>query len=990
MMQARLGMLSVTYGCWSALVSIGLACVAAGWLAPWDVVNSLSRATEPSPAAPAGSTHWAFVPPRRPPLPAVRHHDWPRNPLDVFVLARLENLGWEPGREAPREQLIRRITLDLTGLPPSPEEVDAFLADGAPDAYERLVARLLASPRFGEHLAVPWLDLARYADTHGYHADSHRDMWLWRDWVVEALNANMPFDQFTVEQVAGDLLPHATVAQRVASGFHRNTMLNAEEGALPDEYLAEYVAERVSTTATTWLGLTLGCARCHEHKYDPFTQADFYRLFACFHNVPEQGLDGRQGNAAPKLTVATPAQQWQLDEFELRLRELGEQLEARRDLMATRREAWSRELAEGYRSEPPPEAARYWALDETAGVELHAADGSVAGRWQGTPQWLAAGKHGGAALFDGNSSAVLVLPAAADQPPDEQGQAFALWVFPTTRDAMTLMTFAADAGSVRRLVVEIQNGRPQVWCERRGGEVAGWLQAPAPLAQRKWQHLVINVLPEPTADEKGQSLSLQWFVQGTAVAGARVDRPAPEVSDTSRGWRLGGGAGRGFRGLLDDVRWLPRALTAAEAAALAGTDPIAQILAVPAARRTQGQWDSLLEHYLTRWDAAYGQAVAEQRRLRDAQSQLRASLATTMVMEERQPPRATFVLARGDYRSPGQQVWPDTPAVLPPWPPDAPRNRLGLARWLVDPRHPLTARVTVNRYWQAHFGVGLVRTSEDFGVRGEPPTHPELLDWLAVEFIESGWDIKRLQALIVTSATYRQTSHVPASAFTRDPENHWLGRFPRVRLPAESIRDSALFAAGLLQERLGGPGVFPYQPPGLWEELAYDAEKYTAQRYVQSHGAELYRRSLYTFWKRTSPPPALAIFDAPNRETCLARRGRSNTPLQALVLMNDPTFVEAARGLAERTLRQERAPNERLRRMFRRLVGRSPSAEETQWLQDLRLGLEQEYGADDQAAEQLLRVGESPASAQLPAGELAVWTALASTLMNLDESISRP
>jgi hypothetical protein len=668
------------------------------------------------------TSHWSFVRPQRPALPAVKREAWVRNAIDDFVLARLEREGMEPSTEADRTTLIRRVTLDLTGLPPTLAEVDAFLADRSLDAYEAVVYRLLNSARYGERMALDWLDAARFADTHGYHIDSGRDMTAWRRWVIDAFNRNLPFDQFTVEQMAGDLLPGATTEQRIASGFNRNNMINFEGGAVPEEYHTAYIVDRVNTTATVWLGLTVGCAQCHDHKFDPITQKQYYQLFAFFHNVPENGLDGSRGNAVPVLRLPTSEQRRQMEDSAAAIREVEKQVK---------------------------------------------------------------------------------------------------------------------------------------------GQKAG----------------------------------------------------SPELKELN------------------------------------------EKLAV----------------------------------LRKTQNRIANGVATAMVMEEMSKPRDTFLLVRGQYDKHGEKVTAGVPSSLPPLPAGAPANRLGLARWLVDPEQPLTARVIVNRYWQMYFGTGLVKTAEDFGSQGELPSHPELLDWLATEFIRSGWNVKAMQRLIVTSATYRQASRVTADKLARDPENRLLARAPRLRLPAEFIRDQALAIGGLLYGPLGGASVSPYQPPGLWEELMSreDGANWSAQKYVQSHGHDLYRRTMYTFWKRTSPPPTLATFDAPDRETCTVRRARTNTPLQALVLLNDPTYVEASRKLAERMMTVAATVDGRIGFAFRLATARPPTAAE---LTILRRVFEEQhalYRRQPDAAAKLLDVGESMRDQHLDRAELAAWSAVASVILNLDETVTR-
>jgi hypothetical protein len=716
--------------------------------------------------------HWAFVAPVRPPLPVVKQAGWARNEIDAFVLALLEARGMTPSSEADRATLIRRLSLDLTGLPPTPEEVDAFLADVSPGAYESVVDRLLASPHYGERMALDWLDAARYADTHGYHRDGGRDMTAWRGWVIDAFNRNLPFDRFTVEQLAGDLLPGATVEQRIASGFNRNHLINIETGAVPEEYHAAYVIDRVNTTATVWLGLTAGCAQCHDHKFDPLTQAEYFGLFAFFNNVPENGIDGAGGNAVPLMKLASAEQQQNLD-----------------------------------------------------------------------------------ALAAAISEAEAKLSAAA-------------------------------------------------------GEID--------VAQAEWEK--------------------------AAAAGS----PVPPAN-------------------------------------------VVAALAVAADQRSDAQKAELRAHYRAEISPVAQTLGGELARLQKERGDLDAGIPTTMVMQELPQRRETFVLLRGQYDQKGPAVSAGVPAVLPALPPGAPADRLALARWLVDPANPLTARVTVNRLWQSLFGTGLVKTSEDFGTQGEPPTHPELLDWLAVEFREGNWDVKRLLKRIVTSATYRQSSVITPAALAADPECRLLGRFPRRRLPAELIRDGALAASGLLDRRIGGASVMPYQPERLWEELTSreaDMNNFTAQSYVQSHGPDLYRRSMYTFWKRTVPPPQLSTFDAPDRETCTVRRPRTNTPMQALVLLNDPTYVEAARKLAERVMRDGGLTDDgRVAFAFRLPLARAPRTEESAVLKALFAEQLAHYRRDTEAARRLFAVGESPADPALDPAELAAWATVASVILNLDETV---
>ena len=692
--------------------------------------------------------HWAYLAPVRPEVPAVSNAVWPKNDIDRFVLARLEKEGLAPAAEADRFTLIRRLSLDLTGLPPTRAEAEAFLADTSPHAYDKLVDRLLASPHYGERMAIDWLDAARYADTNGFQVDRDRENWPWRDWVIAAFNANMPFDRFTIEQLAGDLLPEPTRAQRIATGFHRNHMLNEEGAIIAEEFLAELTGDRVETTATVWLGQTFNCCRCHNHKFDPLTQADFYALKAFFNNVNESGIGNYEAhirvNAPPFLKIPTPEQEATLADLSARIAAAGRNLEA----------------AKAERTARGDEAARGDAPDSVAAV----------------------------------------------------------------------------------------------------------------------------------------------------------------------------------------------------------SDPV---------------------------------AVAEQelQRARQAHGDFEHSIPTALVMEELPTPRQTFILNRGSYMTPGEEVTAATPGVLPPMDADLPRNRLGLAAWLVAPDNPLTARVTVNRHWQALFGTGLVATTEDFGSQGSPPSHPELLDWLAVEFRDSGWDVKRLIRLIVTSATYRQQSALPPGLEQRDPQNRLLARGPRFRLQAEFVRDQSLAAAGLLVPRIGGPSVKPYHPPGLYEQVVNQKDNPEAT-YEQGTGPDLHRRSFYTYWKRSVPHPAMLAFDMPFRETCSVKRSRTNTPMQALTLMNDPTFVEASKFLAARMIHE--GGSEAARRIthgFWLVLARPPRPQELDVMAKALARFREEYAAAPEAARALLEVGDAPDDEFFKdpalAGDLAAYTLLAQLLLCRDEAVMR-
>ncbi len=933
------------------------------------------------------SAHWAYQPITRSEPPAVADAAWPRNAIDRFVLARLQREGLRPSPEADRATLLRRVSLDLTGLPPTPQQLDAFLADRSPGAYEKQVDRLLASSHYGERLALMWLDLARYADTHGYHIDSHREMWPWRDWVIRAFNDNKPFDQFTVEQLAGDLLPNATTEQKIASGFNRNHMINFEGGAIPEEYQTEYVIDRLEATATTWMAMTLGCARCHSHKYDPLTQKEFYQFFAFFNTVSEEGLDGREGNAKPMLPLPTAEQK------------------ARQEELAKAIAAREAEL----KAEPVTAAQADWEKPFTGRVAEAMRDGltahypldgslsDISGRYQhgttvkGDPTF-GNGRVGRGVGFDGETQVSFGNVGGFDR---DDRFTFATWVKVDSNVPLTWLHKAASESDRRGWdtffddlgLVGIQHwaGKLNVRVVARDPDQLIHLRTKERIPFGEWHHVALAY------DGTGRAAGLRLFVDGKPAAVEVLQDKLVGSCATAAPLRVGYKPfGRPFKGQIDDLRFYDRALTDDEMNHLAIRYPVMVILSGVNGKRTANETEQVRDYFLTyAASEATRQQYAELKGWRAQKKALDRSVVTTMVMDEMAKPRETFVLARGDYRNKTEKVTPGVPAVLPPLPKDAPPTRLTLARWLVDPQHPLTARVAVNRFWQMVFGLGLVKTAEDFGSQGEPPTRPELLDYLASEFIQSGWDVKALLKLIVTSATYRQSSRVTIELRERDPENRLLARGPRSRLQAELVRDNALAVAGLLNEAVGGPSVLPYQPAGLWEEMAF-GDGFSAQTYRQSHGRDLYRRSLYTFWKRTVPPASLLTFDAPDREKCVARRAVTNTPLQALVLLNDPTYVEASRALASRALSEGgRDVTSRLRYAFRLATARWPTAAEAGVLRELLAKQLAAYRRDGKAALALLKVGESPPDAKLDPTEAAAWTVVASAILNLDETITR-
>jgi hypothetical protein len=884
--------------------------------------------------------HWAFIAPTRPAVPAVKRREWPRNPIDHFVLARLEREGVAPSPEASGETLLRRASLDLTGLPPSPAELDAFLADDSPDAWARAVDRLLASPRYGERMAYRWLEAARYADTNGYQTDAARDMWRWRDWVIEAFNRNLPFDRFTVEQMAGDLLPNATLDQRIATGFHRNHRGNGEGGIIPEEYLVEYAADRVETTSTVWLGLTMGCARCHDHKYDPITQREFYQLYAYFNNIPERGRYFKYGNTPPIVRAPTGDDQARVNAMEARL--------------AAAERKWSAVAGEATLAQESWEQTQVilgavdWPLQRGLG-------------WVFRPAELPmdAGNVAAFGFYD-----KFTLSA---------------WIYPESPSG-AILSRTQPLAEADGYCLCLKDGRVQLNLVQRWLDDALRVETAEPLAQNRWHHVTATYDGSLVAD------GVRLYINGRPAAKRVLLDELNQNFRVNQPFRIGAGGlpENRFRGRIEDVRIYQVALSDEEAAVVAERGNLTEIAAIPPEKRTPGQAAKIRLAFLDRFaPAEIRDAWREVAALRLEHRALVESLPTVMVMEEMTPPRETFLLVRGAYDRPGDKVARGVPAILPRLP-AGPNDRLALARWLVDPANPLTARVAVNRLWQMLFGAGLVRTVEDFGAQGEWPSHPDLLDWLATEFVATGWDVKALLKTIVTSATYRQSSRVTPALLERDPENRLLARGPRLRLSAEMVRDQALFVSGLLVEKTGGPSVKPYQPAGLWRELS------GGEDYRQDRGENLWRRGLYTFWKRAAPPPMMMNFDAAGRETCVVRESRTNTPLQALNLMNDVTYVEAARALAQRMMREGGArPEDRVAFGFRLATSRRPrEAERDVLVASFRHYLDR-YQTRPGDAAKLVSQGESPRDERLDVRELAAYAAIASLILNLDETITK-
>ncbi|MBI84701.1 MAG: hypothetical protein CMJ81_16025 [Planctomycetaceae bacterium] len=923
---------------------------------------------------------WSLVAPQRPPLPDVQRSDWLRHPIDSFILSRLESLELTPSDKANKETLIRRLSLDLTGLPPTVGQIDDFLADSSPASYQRLVDRLMASPRYGERMAVQWLDGARYADTSGYQMDGPRQMWRWRNWVIEAFNSGMPYDQFTVEQCAGDLLPNPSLDQLIATGFHRNHRGNAEGGIISEEYRVEYVVDRLETTATVWLGLTLGCARCHEHKYDPISQREYYELFAFFNNVPERGKARKWGNSIPIIKAPTREQAEALAQLDRKIEQAEFHMEQHAAQLDRAQIAWEAEFKSTELQNSDQllgQPVIQLTMDGAPSVTGSGAN-DLKPHWEGNATFRE-GRLGQAGHFDGTRYLEVGDAARFDY---DDAFSISAWVYPEGGSGGTIVSkMQSDTDEQQGYSVELIDGHWHIHLVRRWLDDCLRVRSVDSFPANQWRHLLV------TYDGSRVFQGARLYVDGNLVPLEIIVDDLQQPFLVPDPLRIGArGTKHRFHGLIDDVRLFAGQLSQEKARILATHRSIAQIIALPRAKRNENQ-SLKLRLYFTEFHGP--QVIRAARRhwvaLQHRRRQLQDAIGTVMVLQELETPRDTFVLNRGRYDAPGEQVQAGVPDCFPSLPDNAKPNRLAMARWLVDPNHPLTARVAVNRVWQLLFGQGLVRTGEDFGSQGEKPSHPQLLDWLAVELTQSEWDSKRLQRRIVSSATYQQSSRVSTDRLEADPENRWLGRGARYRMSAHMIRDHALAASGLLTQQLGGPSVKPYQPEGLWVELTLEES-----RYVQDRGPDLYRRSLYTYWKRTVAPPSMLVMDAAPRETCTVRTSRTNTPLQALNLMNDVTFVEASRALAERSL-LEGGPDDaqRLTHAFRLVSSRRPNSRELQVLKSALQFHRQRYANEQDRAQTLIDSGDSKPDPSLNAVELAAHTLVMNMLLNLDEVITR-
>jgi len=929
--------------------------------------------------------HWSFIPPVRPALPAVKNVGWVKNPIDQFVLAKLESLGLAPAPEADRRILARRVSLDLRGVPPTPAEVEAFVNDTAPDAYEKLVDTFLASEQWGEHRGRYWLDSARYADTHGIHFDNYREMWSYREWVIKAFNQNMPFDQFTIEQLAGDLLPNRTVEQQIASGFNRCNITSNEGGAIAEEYLVLYARDRTETVSLVWMGLTTGCAVCHDHKFDPVSQREFYELAAFFNNTTQNAMDGNIKDTPPVLVVPQSEDRARWDTLNHEIPAVKTQVEERKTKARPEFDTWLASAnAEALQAKIPSQE-----------LYLHAPL-SAAGTTKSTPIQIGTEKRdvplNDSATWQpgpaGNQGLQVQGAAAelADVGDFEKDQAYtcSVWIkAPANDGGGALCARMESAPSYRGWDFWMQGRRLGTHIVHRWPDDALKVVARDQIPANQWTHVTVSY------DGSGKAAGVKVYYNGlpqpTAV---EADKLANTIKTTVP-YKIGqrNASDPLSAAILNDLRIYKRALPPGEVESLAKASRFASVLAKPVDERTDAEKNELYAWWLAAFDANYQTLTAKVLQLEQEQTALKLRGTQAHVMQEKASPAMAFVLFRGEYDKRRDQVEPKTPAMFPPMPEDLQRNRLGLAQWLLKPDHPLTTRVTVNRAWQELFGTGLVRTTGDFGIAGDLPSNQELLDWMAVDFREGNWDLKRFYKMVVTSATYRQSAAVTPEKLDLDPSNRFLSRGPRFRMDAEMVRDYALSASGLLVQKIGGPSVKPYQPDGVWEAVAMIGSN--TRDYRRDTGDNLYRRSLYTFWKRSAPPASMDVFNAPARETCTVRRERTNTPLQALVTLNDPQFVEAARHLAQTALKQSTDVNGQIDFIARKLLSRPLRTDEQTIVRASLKELLAFYDSHEKEAQELLAFGDTKPDAQLKPQTLAAWTMLTNQLMNLDEVLNK-
>jgi hypothetical protein len=926
--------------------------------------------------------HWSFVPVKRP-EPTGTHKDWVKSPIDSFVAEKLETAGLSPNPPENPRRFYRRMHLDLTGVPPKPENVDAFETAFAADP-EATVARaadeMLATPASAEHFARHWLDAARYADTHGIHIDNYRAIWPFRDWVVQAFRNNMPWDQFTIEQIAGDILPSRTLDQHVATGFNRCLATTGEGGAIGEEYDAIYAKDRVETTSAIWLGLTTGCAACHDHKFDPISTKEFYSLTAYFRNTPITALDGNNAEHPPTVFVPLPEDRSRWAELKTEITKAEQQAASRKTAANPDFQQWLTTASIEATREIDSTLAIHLPLSESEGPIRGTVDGQV--REWSSPSKRIEAVIGQAPVISEN---VVDLGdygafARADQ------VTYGGFVRVEGKPTGAIVARMDPQNGHRGWDIYLVDGRPGAHVIDSWDKAANKVVAPKALENGKWHHLMVT-FDGTKPGHQALSIYVDGVKQGAAsdpnsvggniVANVPLRLGARHNDDS----RLNGPVA------LQDFRFYRRLLPAQEIAAISASGELRKILALPVASRQKEQTDKLFTYFLANVDEPFRGIQKQLDALKSEQSGLKARGSASLVMEEKKDEPFAHVLTRGVYSDKGEKVGPGTLAILPPMPASAPKNRLGFATWLMDPANPLTARVTMNRTWYYFFGTGIVETTEDFGIMGARPSHPRLLDWLAAEFVDSKWNYRQMLKTIVCSATYRQSGTVSAEKLEKDPFNRLLSRGPRYRLDAEQIRDLALATSGLLSSKMGGPSVRPYQPEGIWEAVAMPQSN--TRTYIADRGESLYRRSIYTFWKRTAPHPTMEILNAPSREIFCVRRDRTNTPLQAFVTLNDPQFVEASRRLAERLIENSKDFDARLDLATSLYLSRAFAADERAIVRETLDEALKTFKADPASAKSFIATGETKPAANLDPAEVAAWTLIASQLFNLDETLNK-
>jgi hypothetical protein len=914
--------------------------------------------------------HWSYLAPKMPVIPQ-NSNPWVRNPIDNFVFQTLAENNLKPAPEADKYTLARRVSLDLTGLPPKMADVEEFVQDKSPQAYEKFIDKYLAKPQWGEHRGRYWLDAARYGDTHGIHIDNFREMWSYRDWVIKAFNKNMPFAQFTTEQLAGDLLPNPTLDQRVATGFNRCNITTSEGGAIDEEYYVLYTRDRTDTMSQVFLGTTAGCAVCHDHKFDPLSQREFYSLAAFFNNTTQAAMDGNIQNTPPTIPVPMEQDRARFEALQSEITEAKKAIEARKVTAQADFEKWL--------TTPQP------TVDITLPTESLAFHAPLDGKYPdgatltGTASW-GEGVVSDQAYVRKNSTV-----SFADTGDFESDKPFSasVWVkLPAGNVGGAVFSRMDEGNAFRGWDLWVEGMRFGSHLVNKWDTNALKVMTSETFEVNRWYHVTLTYDGLKTKD------SLRVYVDGKQRATSIANNNLTETTRTTVPFRLGQrSGGAAIEGIaLQDVRLYNRQLTEGEIQPFFGVHK-QYLLTKPADKRTPAEKAELFNGWLSQGgDIRYSDLVKKQAALQNEDTQIRARGTIAHVSNEKKEEAMAYILMRGEYTKRGEKVTPITPAALPPMDKTLPKNRLGLAKWLLQPNHPLTYRVTVNRFWQEIFGQGLVRTTGDFGIAGELPSHPELLDWLALDFQRDG-DIKRFYKQILLSATYRQSAATTPEKRQRDPSNRLLAHGPRFRMDAEMVRDYALSASGTLVKKIGGPSVKPYQPANIWEAVTMPGSN--TRDYKRDSGDALYRRSLYTFWKRSAPPAGLEIFNAPTREVCTVRRERTNTPLQALATLNDEQYIEAARNLAQSAIRYNKNRYTRARYIAERLLLR-PITEKEKMLIDVSLGdLEDYYNEHIPDAQQLVAVGESRADDTIHPSELAAYTMLANQLLNLDEVLNK-